>query len=110
MYLLVFKEEVIFGEVDQVHHFTLVFNAFVAMQLANQLNARKIYNEASILDGLFTNRLFLTIWSSECVLQYLIVQYGGPAFQTSPLNGTEWLLCIGFGVLSLPIRTLLTQI
>ena len=67
MYLLVFHQELFTG--DQMHHFTLVFNAFVCMQLANQLNARKIYNEEALLGGVLKNRLFLTIWSSECVLQ-----------------------------------------
>eukprot|EP00210_Caulerpa_lentillifera_P004992 g4766.t1 len=110
MYILVFKGDLLFGNGgDRVHDFTLVFNAFVSMQLANQLNARKIYNEASILDGLFGNRLFLTIWCSEFVLQYLIVQFGGAAFQTSPLSGLEWFICIGFGALSLPMREILRR-
>ena len=90
------------------------------MQLANQINARKIYDEAVLFDGLFTNRVFLSIWSSECLLQvnlsregnkakgtfvqFLIVQYGRVAFQTSPLDLKEWLVCIGFGALALPIR------
>ena len=67
MYFLIFQSDWLTA--DQLHRFTVVFNAFVCMQLFNQINARKINDEAALLNGLLDNRLFLTIWSTECLLQ-----------------------------------------
>ncbi len=34
-----------------------------------QVNARKIYDEPSVLEGIFTNKLFLSILAAEAALQ-----------------------------------------
>jgi magnesium-transporting ATPase (P-type) len=75
MYLLVFHGDAIFhvepGYAVQgaSQHYTIVFNSFVMLQLFNQINARKIHDEANILDGILDNQLFLYILGGEALLQ-----------------------------------------
>jgi hypothetical protein len=42
-------------------HYTMVFNVFVLMQLFNEINSRKIHDEANVFDGVLSNALFLVI-------------------------------------------------
>lgn len=89
---------------------TLVFNTFVQMQLFNQLNCRRVRDERNILEGIAAQPLFLTIIAVEAVLQYFIVQYGGEAFNTVPLSGPQWAMCVGMGALGLVVRAGLSAI
>ena len=43
-------------------HMTIVFTAFVFMQIFNMINSRKIHDEKNIFEGLFSNYLFIAIW------------------------------------------------
>lgn len=95
---------------DASVHYTLVFNTFVMMQLFNQVNARKIYGEVNVLNGILDNKLFVTILGAELLLQALIVQFGGEAFGTRPLSFAQWAACIGIGTLSLVVRQALLLI
>lgn len=36
-------------------HYTIIFNTFVMMQLFNEINARKIYGERNMFNGIFSN-------------------------------------------------------
>lgn len=49
-------------------HFTFIFNAFVCMQLFNELNARKIKDEWNCLSGLGNSPMFIAIWFIELVM------------------------------------------
>lgn len=75
MYLLVFHGDAIFNTTPGYlaegpsTHYTMVFNAFVMLQLFNQVNARKIHDESDIMDGILDNKLFLGILGSEFLLQ-----------------------------------------
>eukprot|EP01026_Neomeris_dumetosa_P031185 TRINITY_DN24753_c0_g1_i10.p1 TRINITY_DN24753_c0_g1~~TRINITY_DN24753_c0_g1_i10.p1 ORF type:complete len:1101 (+),score=168.83 TRINITY_DN24753_c0_g1_i10:61-3303(+) len=109
MYFLVFQGDEILG-VDKDVQLTLVFNAFVMMQLFNQVNCRKIFGEESVLEKIFDNRWFVGILAGEAFLQFLIVQFGGDAFQTVPLGPQLWAVCLGFGALSLVVRQILLKI
>ena len=93
-------------------HLTMVFNTFVALQLFNQLNARKIHGERNILTGLLarSNWMFLLIISIEWVGQAVIVEGIGAApeaFYTVPLNWWQWLVCIGIGASELVFHQVL---
>ncbi|KAK9845411.1 hypothetical protein WJX81_005835 [Elliptochloris bilobata] len=113
MCVLVFHGDALFGVPAAASlqgpsaHYTLVFNAFVMMQLFNQVNARKIYDEPNVLAGVLDNRLFLGILGSELLLQALIVQFGGEVFATQPLSAEQWGACVGIGALSLLVRAVL---
>jgi len=89
---------------------TVVFNAFVAMTLGNQLNARKVRDEADPFEGASRNPLFLGIWVAEAAIQVAIITWGGPAFGTVPLGPLAWGACIGFGGLGLVVRRLLVSV
>ncbi|KAI1732814.1 plasma membrane calcium-transporting ATPase 2 [Ditylenchus destructor] len=79
-------------------HFTIIFNAFVLMTLCNEINSRKIHGERN---GLFSNPIFCIIWITTLISQVLIVQFGGLWFSTAPLDATQWIVCIVFGLFEL---------
>jgi Ca2+-transporting ATPase len=81
---------------------TLVFNVFVWLQLFNEINCRRLDNHLNIFQGIHRNVYFTAIFILTAVLQVIIVQFGGAAFQTVPLNGAEWGISIAIGFLSIP--------
>ncbi|XP_023296722.1 plasma membrane calcium-transporting ATPase 2 isoform X3 [Lucilia cuprina] len=91
-------------------HFTIIFNTFVMMTLFNEINARKIHGQRNVLEGLFTNPIFYTIWIFTMISQVIIVQYGNVAFSTKALTLDQWLWCIFFGLGTLVWGQLITSI
>ena len=85
-------------------HYTLVFNAFVLMQLANQLNCRAVDGRYDVFAGVTSNRVFCGIFAAELAMQVAIVELGGEVFHTRPLTGGQWAACVGIAVASLPLR------
>nr|XP_022915535.1 plasma membrane calcium-transporting ATPase 2 isoform X3 [Onthophagus taurus] len=79
-------------------HFTVIFNSFVMMTLFNEFNARKIHGQRNVFEGIFTNRIFCSIWIGTCLAQGVIIQYGKMAFSTKSLTLEQWLWCLFFGV------------
>lgn len=72
---------------------TMAFTTLVLAQLFNCLNARS--DEESAFHHLFTNH---TLWAAialSLLLQVAVVHvpFLNAAFDTSPLTGSEWLLC-----------------
>ena len=99
-----------------------------------KVNARRIRDETNVFAGILDNKLFLAILGGELLLQVwqtlaqgnlhvgpcspcpplifmalqvIIVQFGGEAFSTTPLNAAQWGGCIGIGALSLLVRSAL---
>lgn len=98
------------NEVDLVAS-TVVFNAFVCMQLFNQCNARKCGDErGSVLAGALSNKLFVGILAAEAVLQVAVISFGGAVFDTTPLNLEQWGACVGLGALGLLVRHALAAV
>ena len=84
--------------VEKVRHFTLIFNAFVFMQLFNEINSRKLgVYEYNPFSGFFNNGLFLLILIITIIVQIAMVQYGGQSVRTVPLTPEEHGICIGIG-------------
>ncbi|KAL9907738.1 plasma membrane calcium-transporting ATPase 2 isoform X4 [Glossina fuscipes] len=79
-------------------HFTIIFNTFVMMTLFNEINARKIHGQRNVVEGLFTNPIFYTIWIFTMISQVIIIQYGKMAFSTKALSIDQWLWCVFFGI------------
>ncbi|KAF8368259.1 hypothetical protein PRIPAC_86088, partial [Pristionchus pacificus] len=79
-------------------HFTIIFNAFVLMTLANQIICRKIHGERNVFSGVFRNRMFCFIWAIEIITHVIIVEFGGAWMQTVPLTPVQWAFCIGLGL------------
>ena len=98
------------NEVDLVAS-TVVFTAFVCMQLFNQCNARKSGDErGSVLAVALGNKLFLGILGAEALLLFLVVTFGGAVFDTTPLNLEQWGACVGVGAIGLIVRHLLAAV
>jgi len=85
----------------------IIFNSFVFAQVFNEINCRKLDDDLNVFAGFFTNPLFLTIIILTIVVQALLVEFSGDFANCVPLTGVEWLICLGIGVLSLPIGFLL---
>jgi len=83
-------------------HFTFFFNVFVAMQVFNEINCRKLKaTEFNVFKGFFNNGLFLFILVLTVAVQVLIVHYGGAIMNCSQLTLHEHLYCLAIGAGSL---------
>jgi Ca2+ transporting ATPase len=80
-------------------HYTIIFNAFVWMQLFNEVNCRNLKGEINVFSGILKNPIFCGILVSTAFLQVLIVQFGSVAFHVSEggLSIKYWLVCLGIG-------------
>jgi len=79
-------------EVD--YGLSLFFTIFILLQFWNLFNARCLGQLNSAFHGIFENKSFVFIASIILLTQILIVQFGGKAFRTVPLNLKDWLLII----------------
>ena len=68
------------------------------MQVFNQINARKLFEgEINVFEGIFRNSMFLVIVLITILMQVTMVQIGGKAVKTFPLDFEQNLLCISIG-------------
>jgi len=91
--------------IDSVHY-TIIFNAFVWMQLFNEINCRKVKGEFNVFKGMFRNRIFCSIIVGTAILQVIIVEYGSVAFRVAKggLSLKYWAITLGIGAVSLPVQ------
>lgn len=76
------------ARIYKLQHYTMIFHTFVLMNLFNQFNSRKLgWKDLNIFEGFFNNFKFLLVVFLEFGFQYLIVEFGGQIFRTTPL---EW--------------------
>jgi Ca2+-transporting ATPase len=114
--LILFGSKSIFGiddpdlEDERKHVSTVVFNAFVYMQVFNLINARVAGQDMSVLDGILTNPYFIVIFVAIAGVQAILTELAKAAFITVNMTATEWLICLAFGVGSLVIGFLLRMI
>lgn len=82
--------------------YTIVFQAFVFMQLFNIINARKLGNkDFNVFENFFNNSYFLVIFVLCFVVQMTMVEFGGQAVRAVPLTTEQNLYCLGIGAFSL---------
>ncbi|KAF5451906.1 hypothetical protein F2P56_026962 [Juglans regia] len=81
---------------------TVIFNAFVLCQIFNEFNARKP-DEINVFSGVTRNHLFMGIVGMTLVLQIIIIEFLGKFTSTVKLNGMQWLITIGIGLVSWPL-------
>lgn len=85
-------------------HYTLIFHAFVFLQIFNLINARKlIVKEINVFVNFCNNPIFFIIFLLEIGLQWAIVAVGGKFFKTYPLEMKYNWICIGIGFTMIPI-------
>ncbi|KAJ7608118.1 hypothetical protein DFH06DRAFT_1379188 [Mycena polygramma] len=82
---------------------TLVFNAFVFVQIFDSINCRRLDRKLNIFEGITKNWYFIVITLIEIGGQVLIVFIGGAAFQVTPIGGQEWGISLALGVVSIPL-------
>lgn len=83
---------------------TVIFNAFVWMQIFNIFNNRRLDNKLNVLEGILRNWFFIGIVVLIVGLQIMIIFVGGRAFQISPngLDGVQWAISIVTGFVCIP--------
>jgi len=89
------------GVANPSEHFTVIFNAFVMMQIFNEINARKIHGERSVFKGIFDNPLFYGIVIGTLVTQILIIEMAGVVFACTGLSVMQWIFCTSIGLFEL---------
>lgn len=95
---------------DMVRHYTMCFQAFVFMQIFNQINARKLgEHEYNVFAGITINKLFLVITAITFVVQVAIVQWGGKALRCAALTTEENTFAIGLALGVLPWSLLIKR-
>lgn len=67
-------------------HYTIIFQVFVFMQIFNLINSRKIGDELNVFAGFFNNIWFIIIFVLTIIIQCVLVELGGNAVKTYPLN------------------------
>lgn len=83
-----------FLAISQKELSTSLFAMFVLFQLFNAFNCRELHSQ-SIFKHLLKNKIMLIVIAITFILLILIVQFGGPIFNTIPLSITTWLKIIG---------------
>lgn len=88
------------SELGASRHLTVVFTAFVYMQVFNMFNSRKIYDEINIFDGIHRNYYFISIMLIISGIQSVISNFGGDLFEVSRsgINGWQWGISLIVGV------------
>ncbi|XP_070256895.1 plasma membrane calcium-transporting ATPase 4-like [Myotis yumanensis] len=79
-------------------HYTIVFNAFVLMQLFNEINSRKIHGERNVFGGIFRNLIFCAVVLGTFISQIIIVEFGGKPFSCTKLSLSQWFWCLFIGI------------
>lgn len=71
------------------------------MTLFNEINCRQIHGEVNVFRGIFSNKIFCTIWFMTLMIQVVLIQFGSVVFSCVPLTIELWCWCFLFGAGSL---------
>ncbi|CAO3591880.1 unnamed protein product [Absidia cylindrospora] len=89
---------------------TIVFNTFVFCQIFNEINCRRIDSKLNVFTNIWANKFFLFIFALCVFLQAIIVNFGGPAFQVTQVDGPSWAISIVIGMFALPVGVVIRLI
>lgn len=93
---------------NKVLMYTIIFQAFVFMQLFNQINSRKLgERDYNVFADFFNNWLFIVITIITFAVQVVAVMYGDRYMRCVPLNLEQNLYCAAIGVFCIPYGLLL---
>lgn len=79
---------------DTQQRLSVFFTFYVLLQFWNLFNARRFGQSRSVFDHPFENGYFWGIALVILLGQFIITQFGGEVFSTSPLTATQWLWMI----------------
>jgi magnesium-transporting ATPase (P-type) len=94
-------------------HYSLIFNAFVFLQVFNEFNARSIKHDTAIFKGILKNWIFSAVIIITILMQILLISLGdlsiegSTALSTTPLMPVQWVATVGLGLLALPVGYLM---
>lgn len=91
---------------DYLKATSVLFNAFIMCQVANEVNSRRINDEYNVFEGLHKSPIFLGVLTITIGLQAIIINFLGLFFKVVPLNWEEWLACIAIGLGAFPVSFL----
>jgi P-type Ca2+ transporter type 2C len=109
-FVLNFAGHKIFTGWDDASMKTVVFNAFVWLQIFNEINCRRLDNKLNVFSGIQRNPFFIAITLIMIGGQVLIIFVGGTAFSVTRIGGTQWAASIILGILSLPFGAIIRLI
>ncbi|RIA84092.1 hypothetical protein C1645_698910 [Glomus cerebriforme] len=95
---------------EQLQLQTVIFNTFVFLQIFNEINCRRLYGKINVMKGVLRNKFLVIIFFIMVLGQFLIVHFGKAAFQVTPLNITQWVICVALGFLSIPVGIIIRLI
>ncbi|MEQ8273768.1 MAG: calcium-translocating P-type ATPase, PMCA-type [Deltaproteobacteria bacterium] len=98
------------GTTAHAEKLTFVFNAFVMMQLFNEVNARSTRFDRGVLRGFADSPLFVAVLVVTFGLQIVIVQLGGDFFRTVPLSMDLWIRSVVVGASTLVLGFVLRAV
>ena len=82
-------------------HYTLVFTAFIFMQIFNSFNCRKIsIHEINIFSQVFNNLYFYVVLILEVAITIVMIEYLGKFVQAGSLTTEMYMICLGIGLSS----------
>jgi P-type Ca2+ transporter type 2C len=86
---------------------TMVFHAFVWMQIFNWVNCRSVRFERSPFRGLLRSQGFLAVVALVIAAQTVIIERGGDVFRTVSLSPGQHLACVAMGLTVWPVAWLI---
>ena len=87
-------------------HGSIIFNVFVFCQIFNEINSRMLFDEFNVFRGIFNNSIFIWVILVSIGCQVLLVQVGGEALKTSPLNAAQFLITVALASIGLIVGLL----
>jgi magnesium-transporting ATPase (P-type) len=92
--LLFFKWPLVSGlfRGEEEYLLTAFFGLFVFAGVFNSLNARTY--RLNLLSYIAANKMFIGIMAAVCVIQILLIYYGGPVFRTAGLRPGELMAVV----------------
>lgn len=109
LFVVLFLAKDIFGweSDDKLKRETIVFNTYVYCEVFNLINCRTTSHKGSPYDGIFKNPYFLVILIGLLIVQFIVTQFCGTFFVTSPLGYKEWIYSLASGFVILIIGFIL---
>lgn len=74
------------------------------------VNCRRLDSHLNFFSGITKNRFFGWILIGVNICQVIIIQYGGIAFQTVPLQWYHWLVSLFAGVITIPVGVIIRML
>ena len=86
---------------------SVVFNCYIWFQIFHMFNARSVQPGASAFGNILKSRSFFSIMALVAVVQFVMVQFGGSALNTTALPIAIWLKILGLGAMAIVVGEVL---